>query len=66
MRNNSPGRRFDAGTPLTGNWVHLAAGTLSVTQPEVLLGQPGPTTGVRGEAARVRPREEIPEVESEQ
>ena len=65
VKNHSPGRRFDASTPLTGNWVRIATGTLSVTQPELLLGQPGPATGVSGEAVRVRPREEILEVDSE-
>ena len=65
VRNHSPGRRFDAGTPLTGSWVRIAAGTLSVTQPEFLLGKTRPTAEVSGETARLRPREEIREVESE-
>ena len=61
VRNPSPGRRSDDGTPLTGNLVRIEAGTRNVTQPELLLGQPGPTTGAGGVAARGRPREEIPE-----
>lgn len=64
VRNHSPGRRFDSGTPLTGNWVRIEARTLNVAQPALLLGHLVPTIEVSGEAARRRPREEIPDVSS--
>ena len=61
MRNYSSGRRYDSGTPLSGNWVRIEAGTLNVTHPELLRGRSEPNTGGDDRNARVRRREEVPE-----
>ena len=58
--NHSPGRRHDAGTPLTGNLVRIGVGTLDVTQPELMRGRPEQATGGSVGNTRVRYREEAP------
>ena len=61
VRDHSPCRKYDAGTPLTGNWVRIAAGTLNVSQPELLRGRSESNTRGVDRNARVRRRDEAPD-----
>ena len=58
-RHSSPGRRYDAGFPRSGNWVRLEAGTFTLARPEYLREAEEVDTGGGGGRGRGRRRENV-------